>query len=273
MATQTDAGDRTRGGVMTRFLDVVERVGNRIRIPHPFWLFVGLALLVVVLSAVLSQLPISVTVPGEDAPVGIDSLLTVDNVRRMVVESISNFTGFPPLGIVLVVMLGVAVAEGSGMIMAAVRLVVTKVSGRWLTFAIALTGITGSIASDAITVILPPLAAMAFLAVGRSPLVGIGLGFTAVSAGFNASLILNATDPLLAGISTTAAQIIDEEYVVSPLANIYFTVLSSLVLAAIITLVFESSTTSSPPPWTTPRRGDCATAASPAWRSCCSSVR
>lgn len=243
MATQTGAGDRTQGGAMTRFLDVVERVGNRI--PHPFWLFVGLALLVVALSAVLSRLPISVTVPGEDAPVGIDSLLTVDNLRRMVVESISNFTGFPPLGIVLVVMLGVAVAEGSGMIMAAVRLVVTKVSGRWLTFAIAITGITGSIASDAITVILPPLAAMAFLAVGRSPLVGIGLGFTAVSAGFNASLIINATDPLLAGISTTAAQIIDEEYVVSPLANIYFTILSSLVLAAIITLVFER--------WVSPR--------------------
>ncbi|QFG67955.1 AbgT family transporter [Ornithinimicrobium pratense] len=243
MATQTSAGGHPQGGAVTRFLDVVERVGNRI--PHPFWLFVGLALLVVVLSAVLSRTPISVTVPGQDAPVGIENLLSVDNLRRMVVESISNFTGFPPLGIVLVVMLGVAVAEGSGMIMAAVRLVVTKVSGRWLTFAIAITGITGSIASDAITVILPPLAAMAFLAVGRSPLVGIGLGFVSVSAGFNASLIINATDPLLAGISTTAAQIIEEEYVVSPLANIYFTIVSSLVLATIITLVFER--------WVSPR--------------------
>lgn len=243
MATQTNAGGDQQGGVVTRFLDVVERVGNRI--PHPFWLFVGLALLVVVLSAVLSRTGISVQVPGEDGPTQIESLLTVENLRRMVEESITNFTGFPPLGIVLVVMLGVAVAEGSGMIMAAVRLVVTKVSGRWLTFAVALTGITGSIASDAITVILPPLAAMAFLAVGRSPLVGVGLGFVSVSAGFNASLIINATDPLLAGISTTAAQIVEEGYVVSPLANIYFTIVSSLVLATIITLVFER--------WVSPR--------------------
>ena len=228
-----------QGGV----LDVIERWGNRI--PHPFWLFTGLAILVALLSAVLSQTPISVQVPGEDAPVAIENLLTVENLRRMVVESISNFTGFPPLGIVLVVMLGVAVAEGSGMIMAAVRLVVTSVSGRWLTFAIALTGITGSIASDAITVILPPLAAMAFLAVGRNPLLGIGLGFTAVSAGFNASLIINATDPLLAGISTTTAQLVEEDYVVSPLANIYFTVVSSVLLAVIITVVFER--------WVSPR--------------------
>lgn len=222
-----------RGG----FLDTVERVGNRI--PHPFWLFLGLALVVVVLSAALSPLGISVEVPGEEEPVGIENLLTVENLRRMVVESITNFTGFPPLGIVLVVMLGVAVAEGSGMIMAAVRLVITKISGRWLTFAIALTGITGSIASDAITVILPPLAAMAYLAVGRSPLVGIGLGFASVSAGFNASLVINATDPLLAGITTTGAQIIDEDYVVSPLANIYFTIPSSVVLALLLTAVFE----------------------------------
>ena len=226
--------DRGRG---SGILDTIERVGNRI--PHPFWLFIGLALLVVVLSAVLSRTGISVQVPGDDAPTQIENLLTVENLRRMIEESITNFTSFPPLGIVLVVMLGVAVAEGSGMITAAVRLVVTKVSGRWLTFAIALTGITGSIASDAITVILPPLAAMAYLAVGRSPLVGIGVGFASVSAGFNASLVINATDPLLAGITTTGAQLIDEDYVVSPLSNIYLTVISSFVIAAIITIVFE----------------------------------
>lgn len=233
-AGKSSGQDRGRG---SGILDTIERVGNRI--PHPFWLFIGLALLVVVLSAVLSRTGISVQVPGEDAPTQIENLLTVENLRRMIEESITNFTSFPPLGIVLVVMLGVAVAEGSGMITAAVRLVVTKVSGRWLTFGIALTGITGSIASDAITVILPPLAAMAYLAVGRSPLVGIGVGFASVSAGFNASLVINATDPLLAGITTTGAQLIDEDYVVSPLSNIYLTVISSFVIAAIITVVFE----------------------------------
>src|SRR5699024_1167084 len=107
-------------------------------------------------------------------------------------------------------MMGVAVAEGSGVISTAVRSVVTTVSGRWLTFAIALTGITGSVASDAVIIVLPPLAAMAFLAVARSPLLGIALAFASVDA--------------------RAIQLVDEEYVVSPLSNIYFTVPSSVFL-------------------------------------------
>lgn len=141
--------------------------------------------------------------------------------------------------LVLVVMMGVAVAEGSGVISTAVRSVVTTVSGRWLTFAIALTGITGSVASDAVIIVLPPLAAMAFLAVGRSPLLGIALAFASVDAGFNASLFITAAEPLYAGISTSAAQLVDEEYVVSPLSNIYFTVPSSVFLAGLITMVME----------------------------------
>src|SRR5699024_6052833 len=136
-------------------------------------------------------------------------------------------------------MMGVAVAEGSGVISTAVRSVVTTVSGRWLTFAIALTGITGSVASDAVIIVLPPLAAMAFLAVGRSPLLGIALAFASVDAGFNASLFITAAEPLYAGISTSAAQLVDEEYVVSPLSNIYFTVPSSVFLAGLITVVME----------------------------------
>lgn len=236
MAVTAKPGGRDRG-VVLRMLDVVERVGNRI--PHPFWLFLILGVVVLVLSWVLSLAGVSVQSPTEDETIAVENLLSVEGLRRIVTESITNFTGFPPLGIVLAVMLGVAVAEGSGLITAAVRGVVTRVSGRWLTFWVALTGVTGSIASDAVTVILPPLAALAYLAVGRSPLFGIAVGFCSVSAGFNASLVINATDPLLAGISTSAAQIIEEDYVVSPLANIYFTVPSSILLAVIITLVLE----------------------------------
>ena len=136
-------------------------------------------------------------------------------------------------------MMGVAVAEGSGLISAAVRRVVSAVSGRWLTFAVALTGITGSVASDAVIIVLPPLAAMAFLALGRNPLLGIVVAFASVDAGFNASLVITAAEPLYAGISTSAAQLVDPEYVVSPLSNIYFTVPSSIFLATLITWVME----------------------------------
>jgi aminobenzoyl-glutamate transport protein len=241
MSTSTRTTERD--GAMVRFLDGVERIGNRI--PHPFWLFLMLGGIVLVLSWVLSLFDVSVESPAEDGTVEVVNLLSVEGLRRIVEEAIGNFTSFPPLGIVLAVMLGVAVAEGSGLITAAVRGVVTRVKGRWLTFAVALTGVTGSIASDAVTVILPPLAALAYLAVGRSPLLGIAVGFASVSAGFNASLVVNATDPLLAGISTTAVQVVEEDYVVSPLANIYFTVPSSIVLAAIITVVLEK--------WVAPR--------------------
>lgn len=233
-------------GVMLRALDVIERVGNRI--PHPFWLFLILGGIVLLLSWLLSAAGVSVRSPTGEEPVEVVNLLSVEGLRRIIVEAITNFTGFPPLGIVLVVMLGVAVAEGSGAITTAVRGVVTKVPARWLTFGVALTGVTGSIASDAVTVVLPPLAALAYLAVGRSPLFGIAVGFCSVSAGFNASLIINATDPLLAGISTSAAQIVEADYVVSPLANIFFTVPSSVVLAAVITVVLEK--------WVAPRVAD-----------------
>lgn len=90
-AQTTGPADQSEGG--KGFLATIERVGNRI--PHPFWLFLGLAALVVVLSAILSQTGISVEVPGEDEPVRIENLLTVENLRRMIEESISNFTGFP----------------------------------------------------------------------------------------------------------------------------------------------------------------------------------
>ena len=224
-------------GFTARMLDVIERAGNRI--PHPFWLFLILGLIVLVLSLVLSALGVSVRSPTGEGTIEVVNLLSVDGIRQIVSEAITNFTAFPPLGIVLVVMMGVAVAEGSGLIAAAVRRVVSTVSGRWLTFAVALTGITGSVASDAVIIVLPPLAAMAFLAVGRNPLLGIVLAFASVDAGFNASLVITAAEPLYAGISTSAAQLVDPEYVVSPLSNIYFTVPSSIFLAGLITWVME----------------------------------
>ena len=235
MSAAPDASGRS--GLTMRFLDAVERTGNRI--PHPFWLFLILGGLVLVLSLVLSALGVSVRSPTGDGTVEVVNLLSVEGLRQIVSEAITNFTGFPPLGIVLVVMMGVAVAEGSGLISTGVRSVVTTVSGRWLTFAVALTGITGSVASDAVIIVLPPLAAMAFLAIGRSPLLGIALAFASVDAGFNASLLITAAEPLYAGISTSAAQLVDDEYVVSPLSNIYFTIPSAVFLAGLITLVME----------------------------------
>lgn len=221
----------------TGVLGWVERIGNKL--PDPFWLFVILAMLTAVSSWIGNRVGMSATNPGTGETLQVESLLTAENISKMVSEAVNNFVAFPPLGVILNVMLGVAVAEHSGLLSAMIRAMVAKVSPRMLTFMLALAGVTGSIASDAIFVIIVPLGAMAFHAVGRSPLVGTMVGFAAAAGGFNASLILNITDLLLAGISTSGAQILDPEYEVSPLANLYFVIPSAIVLAVLITLVTE----------------------------------
>ena len=219
------------------FLGVIEKIGNKL--PDPFWLFIILSLVVAVVSWIGAKIGMSAQDPGTGETVNVESLLTADNLSKMVTEAVNNFITFPPLGVILAVMLGVAVAEQTGLLSAMVRAMVQKVGPRMLSFMVALAGVTGSVASDAIYVIIIPLGAMAFYAVGRSPIVGAMVAFAASSAGFNASLILNITDLLLAGISTSAAHIVDPEYTVSPLANIFFVIPSAIVLSLIITAVTE----------------------------------
>lgn len=232
-----DGETEERNGIFVRLLRGVERIGNLL--PHPFWLFVILGVLIVVASAILEAFSVESENPADGELVAVQSLLTPDGFQRMISDAVENFVTFPPLGLIIIVMLGVAIAEGSGMIGAAIRIVVSRVSSRWLTFTVALAGVTGSVASDAIYVILIPLAAAAFKAARRSAVLGAIVAFGSASAGYNASLIITASDPLFAGISTAAAQLIDEEYVVSPIANYFFAAASAVVLATMVTLVTE----------------------------------
>ena len=219
------------------FLGWIEKIGNKL--PDPFWLFVILSGIVAVSSWLASHAGLSAIDPSSGEEIHVENLLTAENLSRMVSDAVENFISFPPLGVILAVMLGVSIAEKAGLLSALVRRMVVRVSPKMLTFMVALAGVTGSVASDAIYVIVIPLGAMAFYAVGRSPIVGAMVAFAASSAGFNSSLILNITDLLLAGISTSAAQLVDEAYVVSPLANIFFVIPSAVVLSLIITAVTE----------------------------------
>ncbi len=231
------SGPLIQGGPLARVLGVIEVIGNRL--PHPFWLFVLLALLIIPLSELLARLGASAVDPVTGETVAVTSLMNAEGLRQIVAGVVPNIVEFPPLGVVLVVMLGVAVADGAGLINTALRVAVAKVPARWLTFVLALAGVTGSIASDAITVVLIPLGAAAFKAAGRSAVLGAVVAFASASAGFNASLVVNLTDPLLGGISTSAAQLVDPEYEVSPIANYYFSAASAVVLAVLITFVTE----------------------------------
>ncbi|MFI0798595.1 AbgT family transporter [Amycolatopsis lurida] len=223
--------------LLLRALDGVERLGNKL--PHPFWLFVILSAVLALASWGLSAAGVSAVNPATGKPVEAKNLLSADGVRMMVTDAVKSYTSFPPLGTILVVMLGVAVAERSGLLAAVLRSGVSKVSPRWVTFALAFTGMVSHVASDAAYVVLIPLGALAFRAVGRSPILGIVVAFVSISAGYDASPLVTPTDAILSGLTTAAAQTIDPAYSVTPLANYFFSLASSIVLAAVITLVTE----------------------------------
>ncbi|MGW1682231.1 AbgT family transporter [Saccharopolyspora sp. NPDC002376] len=219
------------------FLRGVERFGNKL--PHPFWLFTLMALLVIALSAVLNALGASAVSPVDGKTIEVKSLLTAEGMATIFGDAVENFAKFPPLALIITVMLGVSVAEQSGMLNAMLRGSVTRVPAKYLTFVVALAGISGSVASDAAYVVLIPLGALVFKAVGRSPILGLVVAFGSISAGYNASLLLTPTDAILAGLTTSAAHFIDPNYVVTPLANYFFSIGSALFLAVVITLVTE----------------------------------
>jgi aminobenzoyl-glutamate transport protein len=215
----------------------VEWAGNRL--PEPATLFVLLCVLVVLLSAVVASSGWSVRHPSTGEEVAAVSLLNGDGLRRMLTSAVPNFTGFAPLGMVLVTLLGVGVAEGSGLLAAGLRAVALAAPRRAVTAAVVFTGIASNVASDAGYVVFIPLAALVFRAFGRHPLAGIAAAFAGVSGGFSANLLVGSTDVLLASITEPAAHIVDESYRVTPLANYYFMVASTLLLTAIGTWVTD----------------------------------
>jgi aminobenzoyl-glutamate transport protein len=220
-----------------RFLDVVERAGNRL--PHPFMIFVYLALIVIFLSWIASLFDVTVTDPGTDEEVAIQNLLSGSGLVYILTSMVSNFVEFPAFGIVLALLLGIGLAQKTGLIDALMRRVIVGAPSRLVTYAVILAGIIGSWASDAATIIVPPLAGLAFLSMGRHPIAGIAIGFAAVSAGFNANLLVAGTDALLAGISTEAAQSVQEGLTVTPLDNLYFINFSVIFLVVVGAFVSE----------------------------------
>lgn len=219
------------------FLGTVERVGNRL--PHPATLFAILAVVIVIASGIASKLGLEVIHPGTSELVRPVSLLTVAGLHRILTEMVSNFTGFAPLGVVLVAMLGIGVMEASGLIAAALRLLVLSAPRRLLTFVIVLAGVLSNTASEIGYVLLVPLGGAIFLGAGRHPIAGLAAAFAGVSGGYSANLLLGTVDPLLAGLSEEAARIVDDGYRVNPAANYFFMVVSTFVISATGTWVTE----------------------------------
>ncbi|MFC2117332.1 AbgT family transporter [Bacteroidota bacterium] len=222
---------------VTRFLNITERAGNAL--PHPATLFLLFALAALLLSWIGATLNWEAVHPGTKEVIEPVNLLSKDGLHQILLEMVTNFTSFAPLGIVLVAMLGIGIGESSGLIAAGIRSLVLSAPKRLLTFVLVLAGILSNLASDVGYVLLIPLGGVIFSAVGRHPIIGMAAAFAGVSGGFSANLVLGTIDPLLAGLSEEAARIIDPEYTVNPTANYYFMVVSTFIIAFAGTWVTE----------------------------------
>ncbi|MFC0044124.1 AbgT family transporter [Metabacillus iocasae] len=223
-----------------RLLDGIERVGNRL--PHPVTLFAIFCLLIMVASAIFANLGVQVDDPVNEGEVlQVKNLLSAEGIKYMFESAVSNFTGFAPLGTVLVTMLGIGLAERSGLISAGLRALVMSVPKQLMTAALVFGGIMSSMAADAGYVVLTPLGAVLFAGMGRHPLAGLAAAFAGVSGGFSANLLLTSLDPLLGSLTQEAAATLDPAYAgqMNFAMNYYFMIASVILITLIGTFVTE----------------------------------
>ncbi|WP_211187613.1 AbgT family transporter [Neoroseomonas marina] len=230
---------------MQRVLDTVERVGNRV--PHPVMIFVYLIALVIVLSAILAAVGAHVTyqaynpASGEIEPASTvaRSLLTVDGIRFMFTGIVQNFMNFNAVGVIIVAMVGVGVAEEAGLVKALIRKLVVVAPPRMLTYILVFVGIISSIAADAGYLVLIPLAAAAFVSVGRHPLAGLAAAFAAVASAFLVNILIVPTDGILTEITNDAIRLVDPSRSIDLAANVWFSIGSVAMLTILIGLITE----------------------------------
>ena len=231
MSTPQPENAQTNDSVLYKFLDFVERTGNKL--PHPFTLFVLLTLTMVLISFVTGIAGVQVDHPTKDTVVKARNLLSGQGIQYMILNLLNNFTSFRPLGLVLGMMLGIGLAEKAGLMSAFMKKFMLGAPEKLLLAAIFLIGICGNIASDAAVIIVPPLAGAIFYGTDRNPLVGIAAGYAAACAGFTANLLIAGTDALLAGITEEAVQAIKPGMTISPTVNYYFMIVSTIVLTVV----------------------------------------
>jgi aminobenzoyl-glutamate transport protein len=232
-------------GGMQGLLDVVERIGNKV--PHPAVIFLILLALVIVLSHVFYLLGTSVTYQTIDPETDdiiqntttVNSLLTTDGIRFLFTSMIRNFMSFGPVGVILVAMIGVGLAEEAGLVRALIQKIVSVAPRQTITFIIVFLGVLSSIASDAGYLVLVPLGAAAFLSVGRHPLAGIAAAFAGVAAVFLVNVIITPVDGILTELTNDAIHLLNPALSIDLTANLYFAIVSSLLLAVVCTVVTD----------------------------------
>jgi aminobenzoyl-glutamate transport protein len=238
-----DHSSETQRSIFKKLLDFIERAGNKA--PHPGILFLLLIFVVVVLSHILSMLDVSVsyerinpdTHEAETITTAVQSLLSAEGIRFIFTSVVPNFINFGPVGIILVAMIGVGLAERAGLIQALIQKIVLVAPQGAMTAIIVTLGVLSSIAADAGYLVLIPLGASAFYSLGRHPLAGLAAAFAGVAAAFGANFLVKPIDGILAEMATDAIHIVDPAQSMELTANFYFGVASSVMLIVVITLV------------------------------------
>ncbi len=220
-----------------RFLNGVERAGNAL--PNPATLFALLAVLVVLLSGALHAMGVAVAHPATGKTVGVVNLLSVEGLNRMLLEAVKNFLNYPPLGISLMCLLGIGLAEHSGLLGALLRVFVLAAPRKLITPMVVFAAVMSNAGSEVGYVLLIPLAAALYHALGRHPFLGLAATFAGVSGGYSANLLVGSVDVLLAGLTEAAAHLVQPGYNVTALANYYFMAASTFVITAVGTWVTE----------------------------------
>jgi aminobenzoyl-glutamate transport protein len=218
-------------GFLARALDRIEKIGNKL--PDPALLFFFLLLAVWVLSAIMAQFSYDHVDPRSGDAIVVANLLTPAALTSFFSDMVSTFVQFHPLGVVLLAMLGIGVADHTGFIKAGLRALLNVTSQKLLTPMLLMIGIISHSAVDAGYVLVIPLGAVIFQAAGRHPLVGIAVAFAGVSGGFSANFVPSALDPMLQGISQAGGQLIDPDLVLNPLNNWFFTSASTLLIVGL----------------------------------------
>lgn len=222
-------------GFTDRFLDVMERMGNKL--PDPLILFVIVAVAIVVLSWIFSVCNITAISPVDGALLEPVNLLSKDGVIKMLSGAVGNFTSFAPLGLILVCALGVGLGEKVGLYEAAIKAGLSKLSNRraLVVATFIFLGIIANAAGDAGFLIMPTLGALVFPTVGLSPIAGILVGYASVAGGLSANVIVALTDVICASFTTSAAQLLVPDFVLSPTSNYFFLIVSTVILTVVST--------------------------------------
>ncbi|MFZ3561007.1 AbgT family transporter [Streptomyces sp. BH055] len=235
MTTQAPAPEKepTRAGFIDKAMSGIERVGNKL--PHPVLLFLGLFVLVGAASTALAAAGATVRIPGEDKTVAVQGVFTGDGAVWLLENFIPNFTGFPSLGTVLLMMAAVGVAERTGLLETMVRASISRAPGWLLPYLVAFVAAQAHLMSDVAILVIPPLAALVFKNAGRNPVAGLIGGFACVCAGYAAGFTIGALDALYTGITHQAAQVLPQgaDAPTHILINYFYTASASVVLALI----------------------------------------